>query len=50
VRDDIFQNLEGVRVAVAEFKDRYNRHWRLEKIGITSPLEVRQAYAMRKAA
>ena len=48
----IFQNLEEVRVAVAvaEFKERYNRHWRLEKMGFMSPLEVRQAYAMRKAA
>jgi len=37
-------------VAVAEFKERYNRHWRLETMGFMSPLEVRQAYAMRKAA
>jgi putative transposase len=46
----IFQNLEGVRVAVAEFKERYNLHWRPEKMGFMSPVEVRQAYAMRKAA
>ena len=26
-------NLEAVRAAVTEFKDRYNRHWRLEKRG-----------------
>jgi transposase InsO family protein len=46
----IFKNLAEVRVAVAEFKERYNCHWRLEKMGFMSPREVRQAYAMRKAA
>ena len=46
----IFRNLEEVRKAVSEFKDRYNRHWRLEKLGFMSPLEARQAYAIRKAA
>ena len=29
----VFKNLEEVRAAVAEFKERYNRHWRLEKMG-----------------
>ena len=46
----IFKNVEEVRVAVTEFKDRYNRHWRLEKLGFMSPLESRQAHALRKAA
>ena len=46
----IFKNVEEVRAAVTAFKDRYNRHWRLEKLGFMSPLEARQAYAMRKAA
>ena len=46
----VFRNLEEVRKAITEFKDRYNRHWRLEKLGFMSPLEARQAYAIRKAA
>ena len=46
----VFKNVEEVRAAVTEFKDRYNRHWRLEKLGFMSPHEARQAYAMRKAA
>jgi transposase InsO family protein len=46
----VFRNVEEVRSAVTQFKDRYNRHWRLEKLGFMSPLEARQAYAMRKAA
>jgi hypothetical protein len=39
----IFKNLEEVRAAAITFKDRYNRHWRLEKLGFISPLEARQA-------
>ena len=46
----IFRNLEELRAAVSEFRDRYNRHWRLEKLGFMSPLEVRQSYAIRRAA
>ena len=46
----VFRNLEEVRKAVTAFKDRYNRHWRLEKLGFMSPLEARQDYAVRKAA
>ena len=46
----VSMNVEEVRVAVTEFKERYNGHWRLEKMGFMSPLEVRQAYAIRKAA
>jgi transposase InsO family protein len=46
----VFRNVEEVRAAVTAFKDRYNRHWRLEKLGFMSPHEARQAHAMRKAA
>ena len=44
----VFKNLEAVRTAVTAFADRYNRHWRLEKLGFRSPHEARQAYAMQK--
>jgi transposase InsO family protein len=46
----VFRNVEEVRAAVIAFAERYNRHWRLEKLGFMSPLEARQAYAMREAA
>jgi putative transposase len=46
----VFNNVEEVRAAVTAFKDRYNRHWRLEKLGFRTPYEARQAYAMQKAA
>jgi transposase InsO family protein len=46
----VFRKVEEVRAAVTAFKDRYHRHWRLEKLGFMSPHEARQADAMRKAA
>ncbi|MEX3612389.1 MAG: hypothetical protein VB124_05675 [Burkholderia sp.] len=39
----LFKNVEEVRAAAIAFKDRYNREWRLEKLGFKSPLETRQA-------
>lgn len=35
----IFKNLAEVRIAVAEFKERYNCHWRLEKWTSCHPLK-----------
>jgi putative transposase len=46
----IFNNLEEVRAAAVAFKDRYNRDWRLEKLGFKSPLEARQERLMKLAA
>jgi putative transposase len=46
----VFRNVEEVRAAVTAFKDLYNQHWRLEKLGFMSPLEARQAHALRNAA
>jgi transposase InsO family protein len=50
IQGRIFRNVEEVRDAVTAFRDRYNRHWRLEKLGFRSPYEVRQHHALRKAA
>ena len=46
----IFRNLEEVRVAVAEFVERYNHHWRLEKLNYLSPVMARLAHAEGVAA
>ncbi|SEF12661.1 HTH-like domain-containing protein [Burkholderia sp. WP9] len=46
----IFNKLEEVRAAAVAFKDRYNRDWRLEKLGFKSPLEARQEGLMKLAA
>jgi hypothetical protein len=44
------RNLEEVRQVVTEFRDRSNRHWRLDKLGFMSPPEARQAHAIQNAA
>ncbi len=46
----VFQNLADVRAAVAEFVERYNRCWRLEKLAYRTPLEAREDYELRQAA
>ena len=46
----VFRNIEEVRRAVAEFVERYNAHWRLEKLDFKTPYEVRQAAALKQAA
>jgi transposase InsO family protein len=39
-----------VRAAVAEFVERYNKTWRLEKIGYQTPIEAREELGLRQAA
>jgi putative transposase len=46
----IFQNLHAVRAAVGEFIERYNLHWRLEKLGFQTPFEARKEHELRQAA
>ena len=46
----IFQNLEAVRAAVADFVERYNQTWRLEKLGYHTPIEAREESELRQAA
>ena len=46
----VFQNLADVRAAVAEFVERYNQCWRLEKLAYQTPLEAREEYELRHAA
>ena len=43
----IFQNLEAVRVAGADFVERYNQTWRLEKLAYQTPIEAREEYELR---
>ena len=43
----IVQNLEAVRAAVADFVERYNQTWRLEKRGYQTPIEAREEYELR---
>ena len=50
IHDRIFQNLEAVRAAVANFVERYNQTWRLEKLGYHTPIEACEEYELRQAA
>jgi transposase InsO family protein len=46
----VFRNIEEVRRAVGEFVERYNAHWRLEKLGFRTPREARQAFGLKRVA
>ena len=46
----VFQNLDDVRAAVAEFVERYNQSWRLEKLGYQTPIEAREEYELHQVA
>ena len=46
----VFRNLADVRAAVAEFVERDNEDWRLEKLAYRTPLEAREEYELRQAA
>ena len=46
----VFRHLADVRAAVAEFVERYNQCWRLEKLAYRTPLEAREEYELRHAA
>ncbi len=45
-----FETVEELRVALLEFKDRYNREWLCERHGHQPPAAVRAHLAQRKAA
>jgi transposase InsO family protein len=46
----IFRTLDELRLAVAAFVDRYNAHWRVEKLGFLTPVEARLQHALAAAA
>ena len=46
----IFRTIAEVRQAVGEFVERYNRQWRIEKNTFLSPLQMREARALKAAA
>jgi putative transposase len=50
IHGKIFRNIDELRAAVGEFVERYNTHWRLEKMGYKTPVEARNEHALRLAA
>lgn len=45
-----FATIEELRLALLEFKDKYNRQWPMEKHGYRSPASARAAFEERVAA
>ncbi|QVW36014.1 IS3 family transposase [Geobacter sulfurreducens] len=45
-----YRTIEEVRTAVADFMDRYNRLWLVEKLGFRSPRQAFEEYQVKKAA
>ena len=50
VHGRIFHTLDELRAAVAAFVERYNAHWRVEKLGFLTPAEARLQHALAAAA
>ena len=46
----IFKTLEDVRIAVGQFVEDYNAHWRPEKLEFKTPVEARREYMLCQAA
>jgi len=45
-----FKTIEDVRAAMAEFVERYNKLWLVEKIGFKSPSQAREEFDFKEAA
>jgi putative transposase len=41
-----FRDLEELRVALAEFQDRYNHHWILERLKYRTPVQARRDFTL----
>jgi transposase InsO family protein len=46
-----FEDLEELQAALREFRDRYNRHWLIERLAFQSPRQARESFlALEQAA
>ena len=45
-----FRDLEELRAAVAEFRDRYNHHWILERLNYRTPVQARRDFQLELEA
>lgn len=45
-----FSTIEELRQALLAFKETYNREWLIARLGYRSPMQARQAFAVRPAA
>ena len=45
-----YQNIEELRTAIADFIDRYNTYWHVEKLGFKSPRQAFDEFQLKAAA
>lgn len=45
-----FRDLEELRAALAEFRDRYNQHWILQRLGYRTPTQARRDFSLELQA
>jgi putative transposase len=45
-----FQNVEELRCALAEFRERYNQRWIVQRLGYLTPQQARQQFLAFGAA
>ena len=41
-----FRDLEELRAALVEFRDRYNQHWIVERLAYRTPAQARRDYSI----
>ncbi len=46
----VFQNVEELRCALAEFRERYNQRWIVQRLGHLTPAQTRQQLLALEAA
>jgi putative transposase len=46
----VFQNVEELRCALAEFRHRYNRSWIVQRLDYLTPAQARQQLLALRAA
>jgi putative transposase len=46
----VFQNVEELRCALAEFRERYNQHWIVQRLDYLTPAQARQQFLALGAA
>jgi len=46
----VFQNVEELRCALAEFRERYNQHWIVQRLNYLTPAQARQQLLALRAA
>lgn len=45
-----YRTIEELRVAIADFIERYNKYWLVEKLGFKSPLQAYEEHQLKAAA